>query len=179
MRSKNAIVLAASLILSPAAAAPLNIALEAETAMNLRNQAVSYSQEGYYNKAEASAKRALDILEHCFGPNDMTLVPALNVLGETYIAQGRYVDAKAALERAVAIGTVAGAHYGTALHNLAAVYQCEGKLDKARDLYERALVAREATLPAGHPFIAATQTALESLDRKSTQQRKRFVVSLR
>ena len=179
MRWQNRILFAASLILFPAFAAPRSIALEAENAMILRNQAVSYSQEGYYNKAEASAKKALEILEHCFGPNDISLVPALNVLGETYVAQGRYIDAKAALERAIAIGPVAGAHYGTALHNLAAVYQCERQLDKAREFYGRALVAREATLPAGHPFIAVTRAALESLDQKSTRQRKSFAVSLR
>ncbi len=179
MRWQNAILFAASVIFFPASAAPPNVAVEAETAMSLRNQAVIYSQEGYFNKAEASAKQALDILEHCFGPHDITLVTALNVLGETYIAQGRYIDAKAALERAVEIGPAAGAHYGTALNNLAAVYQCEGQLDKARELYGRALAAREATLPAGHPFIAVTRAALESLDQKSTRQRKSFRVSLR
>jgi len=148
--------------------------------MTLRNQAVSYSQEGYYNKAEASAKRALEILEQCFGPRDVTLVPALNVLGETYIAEGRYVDAKAALERAVAIGPEAGAHYGTALHNLAAVYQCERQLAQARELYRRALVVREATLPVGHPFITVTRAALEKLERKDARTpRHGFVVSLR
>jgi len=148
--------------------------------MTLRNQAVSYSQDGYYNKAEASAKRALEMLEQCFGPRDVTLVPALNVLGETYIAEGRYVDARAALERAVAIGPEAGAHYGTALHNLAAVYQCEGQLEPARELYRRALVVRETTLPAGHPFTAVTRAALEKLERKNARPpRHGFVVSLR
>jgi tetratricopeptide (TPR) repeat protein len=76
------------------------------------------------------------------------------------VAQGRYVEACDIAKRAVAIGPDAGAHYATALHNLAAVFESEGRLSEARQYYEKALEARQAYLPAGHAHTELTRAAL-------------------
>ena len=73
---------------------------------------------GFYGLAEHEAKVALAILEENFGPADVSLVPALNVLSETYFSEGRYAEAIQAGERAVSIGPDAGAHHLVAVRNL-------------------------------------------------------------
>ena len=135
------------------------------TAMMLRNLALAFEQGGYHNYAEHYAQRSLAILEASFGPEDVSLVPALNVLAETYAAQDRLTEARAIATRAAAIGPAAGPHYATALHNLAAIFQSEGKFKEAAEFYRRALSAREALLPPGHPYILITRAALRQVQR--------------
>jgi len=136
------------------------------TAMMIRNLGLAYERTGEYSRAEATANRALSILTGLFGANDVSVTPVLNVLVETYAAQRRYADAEKLGRRAVAIGPGAGFHYGTALHNLGAVLEAEGDRVAAREFYAQALAAREAMLPAGHPYIEQTQAALARLAGK-------------
>jgi tetratricopeptide (TPR) repeat protein len=89
----------------------------------------------------------------------------LNVLAEAAVSQGRYADARQFAQRAVAIGPDADAHYGTALHNLAAAFQAEGSLQEAAEFYRQALAVRERSLPAGHPYIRLTRAALQQVQR--------------
>ena len=135
------------------------------TAFMIRNLALAFEQGGYHNYAEYYARRSLAILEANFGPVDVSLVPALNVLTETYAAQVRFTQARTIAMRAVAIGPVAGAHYATALHNLAAICQSEGRFKEAAEFYRQALSAREALLPPGHPYIQVTRAALRQVQR--------------
>jgi tetratricopeptide (TPR) repeat protein len=131
------------------------------TAMMVRNLALAFEQAGYANYAEYYARQAIAALEAKFGTQDSSLVPALNVLTEAEASQGRYVDAERTARRAVAIGPLAEAHYATALHNLGAVLEAQGKLCEAAAVYSRALAARQAALPSGHPYIAITRASLE------------------
>jgi len=133
--------------------------------MALRNLALAYEQEGFHNRAEAAAKKALSILESDFGPADVSLTPALNVLTEIYAAQGRYMEARQFAIRAVDIGPGAELHYATALHNLGAVLEAEGKLNEAREYYARALSARQELLSPNHPYVEITRAALQRLNR--------------
>jgi tetratricopeptide (TPR) repeat protein len=135
------------------------------TAIMLRNLALAFEQGGYHNYGEYYAQRSLAILEASFGPEDVSLVPALNVLTEAYAAQARFSQARGVAMRAVAIGPGAGAHYATALHNLAAIYQSEGNFKEAAEFYRQALTAREALLPPGHPYIQVTRAALRQVQR--------------
>jgi tetratricopeptide (TPR) repeat protein len=135
------------------------------TALMLRNLALAFEQGGYHNYAEFYAHRSLSILEAAFGPEDVSLVPALNVLTEAYATQARFTEARALAMRAVAIGPAAGAHYATALHNLAATFQGEGRFKEAAESYRRALSARESLLPPGHPYIQLTRAALQKVER--------------
>jgi tetratricopeptide (TPR) repeat protein len=135
------------------------------TAIMLRNLALAFEQGGYHNYAEYYAQRSLAILESNFGPEDVSLVPALNVLTEACATQARLTQARTLAMRAVAIGPGAGAHYATALHNLAAIFQSEGRFKEAAEFYRQALSAREALLPPGHPYTQVTRAALRQVQR--------------
>lgn len=137
------------------------------TAFMLSNLALAMREAGYFNYAEHYAHQALGILERHFGPTDVSLVPALNVLAEAAASQAQYTQAAAFADRAISIGPDAGAHYGTALHNRAAIYQAQGDFERAAELYRRALAVREQVLPAGHPFIQLTRAALEQVRRSA------------
>ena len=135
------------------------------TAMMLRDLALAFEQSGYHQHAEYYANRSLAILEARFGTRDVSLVPALNVLTEAYAAEGRNSEALQCARRAIGIGPEAGAHYATALHNAAAVLYNDGRLSESESFFVRALAAREATLPAGHPYIQQTRTELKKVQR--------------
>jgi tetratricopeptide (TPR) repeat protein len=137
------------------------------TAFMLRNLALAMQEGGYSNYAEHYAQQSVAILERHFGPDDISLVPALNVLAEAAASQAHYAEARAFAMRAIAIGPEAGAHYGTALHNLAAVFQAEGRFRDAAELYRQALAVREKMLPSGHPYIRLTLAAMEQVQRSA------------
>ena len=139
----------------------------------LRNLALAFEDAGFHNYAEKYAQRSITILEAQFGPDDASLVPALNVLAEANIAQHHYSEGRRFAMRAVSIGPNAGAHYATALHNLAASYHGEGKLKEAAEYYQKALAARESTLPAGHPYIGVTRSALARVQRAESLSARR------
>ncbi|SPF56540.1 hypothetical protein SBA4_880023 [Candidatus Sulfopaludibacter sp. SbA4] len=137
------------------------------TAIMLRNLALAMQEGGYPNYAGHYAQQSLETLERHFGARDVSLVPVLNVLTEAAVSQARYAEAREFAMRAVAIGPAADAHYGTALHNLAAVFQAEGKFQEAAAFYRQALAVREKVLPAGHPYIGITRAALERVQRSA------------
>jgi tetratricopeptide (TPR) repeat protein len=137
------------------------------TAFMLRNLALAMEEGGYPNYAEHYAQQSLAILERHFGSNDVSLVPALNVLAEAAIMQSRYDDARKLARRAVEIGPDAGAHYATALHNLAAAFHTEGRFQDAAEYYRQALAIREKLLPPGHPYIRLTREALDQVHRSA------------
>jgi len=138
------------------------------TAMMMRELALAFEQGGYHQYAEQFATRAIESLEERLGKDDFNLVPVLNVLAEAYASEGRTSEALRVEMRAVGIGPAAGRHYGTALHNAAELLFRDGKLAQSEELFARALAAREATLPAGHPFIEATREELQRV-RKALQ----------
>ena len=142
-------------------------------AVMLRNLALVMHEGGYDNYAERYAQQSLAILERHFGPDDVSLVPALNVLAETAVSRHRYADARAWAQRAVSIGPGAGAHYGTALHNLGAVLYVEGDLRGARESYRQALNVRSQLLPPDHPYIHLTRAALEQAERSAKRIARR------
>ena len=135
------------------------------TAFMLRNLALAMEEGGYPNYAEHYAKQSLAILERHFGASDVSLTPALNVLAEAAVSQARYDEARQFAMRAIVIGPDSGAHYATALHNLAAVFQAQGEFQDAAEFYRQALAIREKLLPAGHPYIRLTRAALDRVQR--------------
>lgn len=143
------------------------------TAFMLRNLALAMQQGGYPNYATYYAQKSLAILERHFGAKDVSLTPVLNVLTEAAVSQRQYDEARAYAMRAVDIGPDAEAHYGTALHNLAAIDQAEGKSVEAAGLYRRALDVREKFLPAGHPYIKMTRAALDQAQRSARLMARR------
>jgi tetratricopeptide (TPR) repeat protein len=137
------------------------------TAIMLRNLALAMQEGSYANYAEHYARQSLATLERHFGASDVSLVPVLNVLTEAAVSEGRYAEAREFAMRAVAIGPAADAHYGTALHNLAAVCQADGQFQEAAAFYRQALAVRQKVLPAGHPYIGFTRAALDRVQRSA------------
>lgn len=130
------------------------------TAMMLRNLALAYIQTGDAAAAERSGKLAYSVIEARLGPADPALTPILNVLTECYASTGRVAEAVSASEQAVAIGPAAGAHYGTALHNLGALREFSGDLQAAANFYRRAIDVKIRVLGAEHPYVALSRAAL-------------------
>lgn len=135
------------------------------TAMILRNLALAYVQDGKISDAEKSAHRAYTIIESQFGSAEPGLTPILNVLAECYASSGRVAEAEEATKNAVAIGPLAGAHFGTALHNMGALDEYSGDLEGAAVYYRRAIEVRLKTLGSTHPFVELSKAALRRVGR--------------
>lgn len=135
------------------------------TAMILRNLALAYVESGKIAAAEKSAHRAYAIIESQFGSAEPGLTPILNVLAECYASTGRIGEAAEATKNAVAIGPLAGAHFGTALHNMGALREYSGDLEGAAVYYRRAIEVKIETLGAGHPFVELSRAALKRVER--------------
>lgn len=80
------------------------------------------------------------------------------------------MDAEPLYQRALAIQekSMGSDHpdIATALSNLAALYDNQGKYFEAEPLYQRALVIREKSLGSGHPNTTATLGSLAALYEK-------------
>lgn len=143
------------------------------TAMMLSNLALAMREAGYNNYAERYAQQAVAILEKHFGPNDVSLAPPLNVLAEAAVSEGRYAEARAFAGRVIALGPAAETHYATALHNMAAAYQAEGRFQEAAEYYRRALAARLQFLSPDHPFVRLDRAALQQVQRSAKMVARR------
>jgi tetratricopeptide (TPR) repeat protein len=140
------------------------------TAMILGNLAGTEHALGRNSAAEEMALRALAALEKNVGARSILLVPSLNTLGCVYIDTGRYAQAETALKRAIRLGSQdGGAHYATSLHNLAALYQLKGQLDRAEKLYQRALRIRLRLFGPEDPLTLATARNIRALDQASAR----------
>jgi len=135
------------------------------TAMMLRNLALARVQAGDPEAAEQPAKLAYSIIESQFGAVEPGLTPILNVLAECYAATGRIAEATRASEQAVSIGSLAGVHYGIALHNLGALREFSGDPGGAAAMYRRAIEVKIETLGAEHPYVALSRAALRRVQR--------------
>jgi hypothetical protein len=68
------------------------------TAMMLRNLAFALNRADTTTIAEHYAQRSIAILTARFGPVDVSLVPALNVLAEAYVSEARYTQTRRSSE---------------------------------------------------------------------------------
>lgn len=135
------------------------------TAMILRNLALAYVHTGDAVQAEQTAKLAYAMMESRFGSDEPGLTPILNVLAECYASTGRVAEAQRISEQAVAIGRLAGVHYGIALHNLGTLYEFLGDIERAASFYQRAIEVKAATLGAEHSHVALSKAALRRVRR--------------
>ena len=119
-----------------------------------------------------------------------TLAKYLNKEGLVFFDAGKYSEAKAPLERALAIWEkVLGPEHpnvATSLDNLALLYDVQGRYEKAEPLYLRSLAIREKVLGAEHSHVAASLNNLAALynaqgryeEAKPLNQRSKSVVCL-
>ncbi|MEO7091914.1 MAG: tetratricopeptide repeat protein, partial [Polyangiales bacterium] len=110
------------------------------------------SAEGKYPASAVAYEHALEIRER-LAPGTQDLARTLNSLAYVYDEIGRYKEARAVGERSLALqqAELGPAHpeVATVLTNLGNIASDEGDLALALKYYERCLVIREKTVPAG------------------------------
>jgi serine/threonine-protein kinase len=114
--------------------------------------------EGKLGESARAHRRAIEIRERVFGPNDARVANSLVFLGVTLRGQAEYAEAAAVLERATAIleDAFGPDHPETAagVANLGATLSDLGRLDESLAQLERALSIEERALGAEHPHLA-------------------------
>lgn len=142
--------------------------MDAGQALLLIHNARQNRADGYFYRAEAEYRQAIEIVDRTSGNDSADLTPALNGLAELYFEAGRYSEAEALAKRsAVVVEAGLGDQHpllATALHDLAAIYHVQGQYAKAEPLYYQALAIREQALGPNHPFVAATLVDLAELE---------------
>ena len=119
-----------------------------------------FGRRGEYERAAATANRAVTILERRPEASGEPLMQVLNELGMAHAQQGELEDARVALERSLEIGRRihGGDHisFNGTLNNLAILHWQLGDPGSARALYARALALLEAEYGPDHPRVAHT-----------------------
>jgi len=110
-------------------------------------QATLLDLEGHYEKAEAPARRSVEIRERRLGDHP-DLAFSLNTLGNVLWHQGRLDEAEAIHRRALALreSTLPPGHtdIGQSVHNLGALRYFAGDLAEAESLWRRSAAIEEA-----------------------------------
>jgi tetratricopeptide (TPR) repeat protein len=118
---------------------------------------------GNFAEAEECFRRALEIGDRAFGPENPDLLILLNDLTRLYLKQSAYGAAEPLLLRLLELKRSKGEDHpevATVLASLASVRQALGMHESAEQLWRRVLDIRERTLAPNH---FATASALEHL----------------
>jgi len=120
--------------------------------------AVLDQDRGEFAAAEASQRRALDILRGRLGVEDAKVGDALNDLSATLIALAKYPEAESVLRQALVIHRKAhgNLHESVAgdLSNLGSVLRRAGKLAEAEAAHREALAIGRSVFGPVHPALA-------------------------
>ncbi len=110
-----------------------------------------------WDQAIADGRRALQIRERNYGPDDPRVATTLNNLSLALRGAGEFEEAAAMGERVLELREqILGPDHPrttTAINNLGLVYKKMGRLDRAEELYLRALEIRTRTLGELHPRV--------------------------
>ncbi len=137
-------------------------AAESELASLIRLGTIK-QDAGSFAEAEECFRRALDIGDRTFGPENPDLVILLNDLTRLYLKQSAYASAEPLLLRLLELKRSKGEDHpelATVLASLATVRQALGMHESSEQLWRRVLDIRERTLAPNH---FATASALEHL----------------
>ena len=118
---------------------------------------------GSFAEAEECFRRALEIGDRAFGPENPDLIILLNDLTRLYLKQSAYSSAEPLLLRLLELKRSKGEDHpevATVLASLATVRQALGMHESSENLWRRVLDIRERTLAPNH---FATASALEHL----------------
>lgn len=134
---------------------------------NLHGEARRLHDEGNYTVAAEVAKKALQVAEDTFGPEDTNVAATLNLLGLIYQKQGKPGDAEAPLERTLAIIEQArGPNHpdvAAICNNLAGAHKAQGEYAEAAPLYERALSITKESQGSEDPAVAVISNNLAGM----------------
>jgi non-specific serine/threonine protein kinase len=122
------------------------------------------TNDAAWDVARAKAEEALSIAREV-GDLDVA-ARALDVLGETYGAQGRPADAENAYAEALRIARESGNRYGeaTTAYNLGVYHRDQGDFERARALMDQALCLAEQL--GAREGVASSRLGIGSLLRK-------------
>lgn len=146
-----------------------------QEAAHLLNQVGNYlSQRGRYAEAEPILMRTVSMCEQVLGADHLLTAGSLSNLAALYQELGKYDEAEALAQRALArlesaLDTsdsmpIENAFLlATSLNNLAALYQTMGKYTQAEQLFLRAIAIWMHKFEPIHPRLAYAQNNLGSL----------------
>ncbi len=140
-----------------------------EIAASLTGLAVARNGEGKIAESESLFLRALEIRKRAFGSPSPEVASALGNLGALYVQMERWDDAARYYDQAIdqyeemkeASGSLV-----VALANRASVYEKQGNLAKADDMYERIVEEEAGAAGAAGGRVAAAHTALATRYRE-------------
>lgn len=119
---------------------------------------------GKYPQAQEAISQAIDALVPLVGERHKDVLTNLDHLGITLLAENKFKEAIATLERTRALREVEfGAESAVTaytLNNLANAYQRSGDNEKALDLITRVVAVREKLLPPRHPSLLVSMSNL-------------------
>ena len=121
---------------------------------------------GRYGDAEPWLREAIALGEHSLGPEDEDVVTAVNSLAVLFKYSGRFDEAAALYERALAAAERAGAgdeSLATLLHNIGGLEHARGNYARAEPPARRSVELRERLLGPDHPSVAADLAALAAI----------------
>ena len=136
-------------------------------ARRLNEQVVTLYDASRYDEAIALAERMLALYEKVRGPGHPDVAATLNLLAESYSANGDYAHAEPLFQRALAIweSALPSDHpdITPTLENLASLYLDKGDYVLAEPLYLRSLAIDEKAHGKMHPNVATDLNNLAAL----------------
>lgn len=134
-------------------------------ALAMKNLGVALMRQGKDDEAEPFLREALAIYQGLGEDgNDLEAVHSLHSLGILYRNRGEYQRAEPLLREVLKRWNASGSSQPTqvaqALASLGQVLYAQGKLQEAREVYERGLALRRRLLPEGHPKVANNEKHL-------------------
>jgi tetratricopeptide (TPR) repeat protein len=135
----------------------------------LDEKVVLLYNEGNYDHAIVTAKKALIAAENALGPDHPSVAVVLNNFATACYAQGLYEQAEPLYKRSLEIKEkVFGPDHldvAQSLNNLATLYYAQGLYERAEPLYVHSLEIREQALGSNHPAVSRSLNNLGILYR--------------
>lgn len=131
--------------------------LRPDDSLVLNSLGLSSRQAGYYAEAEQFCKRALEVDEKDFGPNDPKVARDLNSFAELLKEKAAYAEAKQMFQRALEIDENASgpesSDVARDMNNLAQLLRITGDYTRAEPLFRRALAIHMKVLGPAHSTV--------------------------
>jgi tetratricopeptide (TPR) repeat protein/CHAT domain-containing protein len=134
-------------------------------AANLHALGHVYNETDRCARALPLLEEALEIRRGLLPDLHPDIAATLSALATSYQALGRHADAEQLLREALEVEKVVGPNplVAQSLHNLAVLYQRQGRLHESIDLAERAIKLGYETLGTDHPYLSIARINLASL----------------